>query len=34
MQLSGKKRLDSASFLSGCPVAVGTLLGVTDMENE
>jgi methionyl-tRNA formyltransferase len=27
LQLSGKKRLDSTSFLSGYPVAVGTLLG-------
>lgn len=34
MQLSGKKRLDSASFLSGCPVAVGTLLGENNMENK
>lgn len=28
LQLSGKKRLDCASFLSGCPVTVGTLLGI------
>ena len=27
LQLAGKKRLDSASFLAGCPVFVGTLLG-------
>jgi methionyl-tRNA formyltransferase len=27
LQLAGKKRLDSASFLSGCPVSVGTQLG-------
>jgi methionyl-tRNA formyltransferase len=27
LQLSGKKRLECASFLSGCPVAVGTVLG-------
>jgi methionyl-tRNA formyltransferase len=27
LQLAGKKRLDSASFLSGYPVSVGTLLG-------
>ncbi len=27
LQLAGKKRLDAASFLSGCPVAPGTLLG-------
>lgn len=26
LQLAGKKRLDSASFLAGCPVAEGTLL--------
>jgi len=26
MQLAGKKRLDAASFLAGCPVAAGTLL--------
>ena len=27
LQLSGKKRLDSISFLSGCPLSVGTQLG-------
>ena len=27
LQLAGKKRLDSASFLAGYPVSVGTLLG-------
>jgi methionyl-tRNA formyltransferase len=27
LQLSGKKRLDCASFLSGCPVTAGTRLG-------
>jgi methionyl-tRNA formyltransferase len=27
MQLAGKKRLDAGSFLSGCPVSAGTLLG-------
>jgi methionyl-tRNA formyltransferase len=27
LQLAGKKRLDSASFLAGFPVSVGTLLG-------
>jgi methionyl-tRNA formyltransferase len=27
LQLAGKKRLDSASFLAGCPVAEGSLLG-------
>ncbi|MDD2273300.1 MAG: methionyl-tRNA formyltransferase [Desulfuromonadaceae bacterium] len=27
LQLAGKKRLDCASFLAGCPVSVGTLLG-------
>ncbi|ABK98144.1 methionyl-tRNA formyltransferase [Pelobacter propionicus] len=27
LQLAGKKRLDSASFLAGCPIAEGTLLG-------
>ncbi len=26
LQLAGKKRLDAASFLAGCPVAAGTLL--------
>jgi len=29
LQLSGKKRLDSTSFLSGNPLTVGTLLGST-----
>jgi methionyl-tRNA formyltransferase len=32
MQLSGKKRLESASFLAGCPIAAGTLLGNAEME--
>ncbi len=27
LQLAGKKRLDCTSFLSGCPVSVGTVLG-------
>jgi methionyl-tRNA formyltransferase len=27
LQLAGKKRLDCTSFLAGCPVSVGTLLG-------
>ncbi|MFZ4858808.1 MAG: methionyl-tRNA formyltransferase [Desulfuromonadaceae bacterium] len=27
LQLSGKKRLDCSSFLSGCPISVGMLLG-------
>ncbi len=27
LQLSGKKRLECGSFLSGCPISVGTLLG-------
>lgn len=27
LQLAGKKRLDATSFLAGCPVAAGTLLG-------
>lgn len=27
LQLAGKKRMDVASFLAGCPVAVGTSLG-------
>lgn len=27
LQLAGKKRLEAASFLAGCPVAPGTLLG-------
>jgi len=34
MQLSGKKRLDSASFLAGCPIADGTMLGENVMENK
>ena len=33
LQLSGKKRLDSTSFLSGCPIAVGTQLGNGHPEN-
>jgi methionyl-tRNA formyltransferase len=27
LQTAGKKRLDSASFLAGCPVSEGSLLG-------
>ncbi|HIJ80726.1 MAG TPA: methionyl-tRNA formyltransferase [Desulfuromonadales bacterium] len=27
LQLAGKKRLDTVSFLAGCPVAAGTVLG-------
>lgn len=27
LQLAGKKRLDTASFLAGCPVTVGSVLG-------
>ena len=27
LQLAGKKRLDAASFLAGCPLAAGTILG-------
>ena len=30
LQLAGKKRLDAASFLAGCPVAQGTLLTSSD----
>lgn len=32
MQLSGKKRLDCVSFLSGCAIAEGTVLGSNEME--
>jgi len=32
LQLAGKKRLDSASFLAGFPVSVGTVLGVGQPE--
>jgi methionyl-tRNA formyltransferase len=32
LQLSGKKRLDCASFLAGCPVAEGTRLGSGQAE--
>jgi methionyl-tRNA formyltransferase len=34
LQLAGKKRLDSASFLSGCPVAEGSLLGAPSTEKR
>ncbi len=34
LQLAGKKRLDSASFLSGYPVSVGTVLGSEQPENS
>lgn len=30
LQLAGKKRLECASFLAGCPVVTGTLLGAVD----
>lgn len=32
LQLAGKKRLDCASFLAGCPVSEGTLLGAGQHE--
>ena len=32
MQLAGKKRLDAASFLSGCTISEGTLLGGAQCE--
>jgi methionyl-tRNA formyltransferase len=32
LQLAGKKRIDCISFLAGCPVAEGTLLGGTPTE--
>lgn len=32
LQLAGKKRLDCISFLAGCPVAEGVLLGGASME--
>lgn len=34
LQLAGKKRLDSASFLAGCQVAAGTLLGAAPPEKQ
>jgi methionyl-tRNA formyltransferase len=34
LQLSGKKRLDCTSFLSGCPITVGTLLGEDLSDGE
>ena len=34
LQLSGKKRLDCSSFLSGCPIPPGTLLGNGRFEGE
>jgi methionyl-tRNA formyltransferase len=34
LQLAGKKRLDSASFLAGCPVAEGVMLGCPATEKE
>ncbi|NVN89066.1 MAG: methionyl-tRNA formyltransferase [Desulfuromonadales bacterium] len=34
LQLAGKKRLDSASFLAGCQVAVGVLLGAAPAEKQ
>ncbi|MDD2734369.1 MAG: methionyl-tRNA formyltransferase [Desulfuromonadaceae bacterium] len=34
LQLSGKKRMDAASFLSGCPLSVGTLLGSSYPEDS
>jgi methionyl-tRNA formyltransferase len=34
LQLAGKKRIDSISFLAGCPVAEGTLLGGTPTEKQ
>jgi methionyl-tRNA formyltransferase len=34
LQLSGKKRLDCTSFLSGCPIPVGTPLGNSHREGE
>ena len=33
LQLAGKKRLDSTSFLAGYPVSVGALLGVWQSED-
>jgi methionyl-tRNA formyltransferase len=32
LQLAGKKRLDTASFLAGCPIAAGTLFAATQTE--
>jgi methionyl-tRNA formyltransferase len=34
LQLAGKKRIDCISFLAGCPVAEGTLLGGTPTETQ
>jgi methionyl-tRNA formyltransferase len=34
LQLAGKKRLDCTSFLAGCPVSVGTLLGIAHLEGS
>jgi methionyl-tRNA formyltransferase len=34
LQLAGKKRLDSASFLAGCPVAEGIVLGGPATERQ
>jgi methionyl-tRNA formyltransferase len=34
LQLSGKKRMDAASFLSGCPVSAGTLLGSSQPDDS
>ncbi|MEI7816264.1 MAG: methionyl-tRNA formyltransferase [Desulfuromonadales bacterium] len=34
LQLAGKKRLDSSSFLSGCSVSEGTLLGSGQQEGS
>ena len=34
LQLAGKKRLDSASFLAGCPVVEGTVLGGIPTEKQ
>jgi len=34
LQLAGKKRLDSASFLAGCPVATGVVLGGMPEERQ
>lgn len=34
LQLAGKKRLDCTSFLAGCPVSVGTLLGIAHSEDS
>lgn len=34
LQLAGKKRLDSTSFLAGCPVSEGTVLGNSSSEDS